>query len=259
MAGSSGDNRTWRIVSLDPEIGILLTSPTPLADGTSRDLSPSVNVETPAGAAGPQAQWVSGPTGAVRVSATWAAVDTSVDLSGTLASLERLTARDPVLGRAPRVRLEDGPSVVEGFVVSLRLTLARWAVAGTLRLIVAELEIVPAARVIVETEQPALRETTWVEIPEGGTWEHLAARLLGDPLRGTLIADLNPREAVYGLQGGDRVRVFEAEHPAMRKRVAPVAPCFVGDSWRAALQALAEDRGTVTRGMEYARHPDGGA
>lgn len=258
MAGSS-DNRTWRIVSLDPEVSIALTSSVPLSDGLSRDLSPAVDVETPAGASRPQAQWVAGPSGQTQIAAMFPASDASVDLTGVLATLERLTARDPVLGRAPRIRLEDGPTVVEGFVSSLRVLLARWPVSGALRLITAEITIAPASTITVETEQPALRETTWVEVPAGGEFEHLALRLLGDPLRGTLIGDLNPAEAIYGLEAGDRVRVFEPEHPAMRRRVAPVAPCFVGEDWPAVIQALGEDRGTVTRGMDYANHPDGGA
>ncbi len=258
MAGSS-DNRTWRIVSLDPEIALALSSPVPLSDGIGRDLSPVVASETPAGAQRPQAQWVAGPSGETRFTAMFPAVDASVDLSATLATLERLTARDPVLGRAPRVRLEDGPTVAEGFVSGLRVQLFRWPVSGALRLITAEFTVEPAAVIVVETEQPALRETTWVEVPSGGEFEHVADRLLGDPLRGTLIADLNPTEAVRGLAAGDRVRVFEPEHPAMRRKVAPVAPCFVGDAWPAVLQALAEDRGTVTRGIDYASHPDGGA
>lgn len=258
MAGSS-DNRTWRIVSVDPEVALALTSTVPLSDGLARDLTPVVASETPAGAQRPQAQWVAGPSGETRITAMFPAVDASVDLTSTVATLERLVARDPVLGRAPRVRLEDGPTVAEGFVSALRVQVFRWPVSGAIRLLTAEITISPASVIVVETEQPALRETTWVDVPAGGEFEHLALRLLGDPLKGTLIADLNPAEAIYGLEAGDRVRVYEPEHPAMRRKVAPSAPCFVGNDWPAVLQTLAEDRGTTTRGMDYASHPDGGA
>jgi hypothetical protein len=231
----------WRIVSLDPGVPILIDRQIPSDGGASIRLSPVVSSSSSPGSSG-SAQWVASPVEVLRVDLVIPSRDLTDDLRPLEADLRRLVVADPTLRRAPRVRLEEGTTSIEGFVESLEIAIPRRWISGLPRMIRASLSVVAASPIVEEIVQPGLRETSWIDLAEGETLEAVAGRLLGDPLRAEFIRRLNPEIATRTPAAGDRIRVFDADHPRMRGPVRPISPALFDAGATLALDELVRRR-----------------
>jgi hypothetical protein len=261
MASAAGLLFTaWNLSSLDPEVAIHLRAQYPLTDGLETKADPTIGRSSSAGSSSPSVQWSAGGAESVKLTATFQALHFLDDLRPKIALLERTRKYDPSLGRAPRMLFSWGERVLAGFVTSLDLRILDRFVTGLPRSVTFQLEITEAPVVVVETVSPVSGETLYVRLVDGQTFEQLGAAYLGNPLRGELIRRLNPE--VLGVdgareEGGDRVKVLEADHPEMRATVKPTAPPFLDDDWKTIVQDLGVTRGTgTTRGLPWALLPE---
>lgn len=251
----------WQIVSLDPEVDLVIESQFQPEGGLRDQQDPTTASSSSTGSAQPAVQWVSGGQRRLALSGTYRSLNFAHDLRPQIALLRRLREADPALGRAPRVLLTWREVRLAGWVHRCSITIgARW-VSGLPKIVTYEIEVGAAAPIGVEADDPSTRETLYTELVDGETFETLGARHLGDPLRGELIRRENP-ELAAGEAAGDRVKLLEREHPRMRGAVRPSSPAFLRrydgtDPWHEVLAELAESRGTgAARGLPYRLLPE---
>lgn len=222
-SGESSDPaaRLWTLRSLDPEVSLEIAGQYP-AEASERRPSRLDTVDT----AGPQAPAVlSAGTGvrSISVKTEFRALDYSQDIGPTLDKFRAIRDPDPNLGRHVRVRLELPGLTIEGKASDVELEIGTAWVTGLPRYFRVSFSVIEdGAGVEIETEAPTVHETIHVTTVRFETYEHLAARYLGDPGKGPLIRHINPdvtpdQEA----EGGVQVRIFEREHPEMRRPVRP--------------------------------------
>lgn len=250
----------WRLVSQDPEIALRLEGQYQPEGGVLEVRPPVLGANVAVGSDAPSVQWVAAGAHSVTLRSRYRSLNNRDDLRPRKATLQRLTARDPQLGRAPRVLFEWGDVRLVGFVSSLRVTeVGRW-ITGLPIEVAFDLEVTAAPVVDVATEDPGAGETLYVALRAGETFETLGQRYLGDPLRGELVRRINP-ELAAGEAAGDRVKVFERDHPAMRGRVRPLSPALLtardgSRPWVDVVNDLATGRGYTDRGLPWRLLPE---
>lgn len=229
QAPGEAADRLWTLRSLDPEVSLEILGQYPIEVREIRD-SRLDEIET----AGPEAPVVlSAGTGTRRLGASteFRSLHYDDDIRPALDRWRGLRDPDPRLGRHVRVRLEAPGATIEGKVRSVDLLIGSAWVTGLPRFFNVSFEVVEdGGGLEIETEAPTVRETTWITLGAIETYEHVAARLLGDPNKGPLIRFINPehadKEGQVREQGSEerlavRIRVFEPEHPLMRRPVRP--------------------------------------
>lgn len=249
----------WSIVSLDPEVVITLTGDMPPEQGMDVEKRPQVALASSPGSASPTVQWVAGGALVHRFRGVLRARTMLDDIEPARAALEACRNRDATLGRAPRVTVTWGVLTVTGFVTGLTGRIDGYWATGHPRLYAFDLEVTEAPQVSLSISSPRAGETQYIVLTSGETFELLGWRYLRDPLKGELVRRENPELGEEREAAGDRVKVLEPEHPRMRVRVRPLAPCFQdrtdsGDTWQPLIDELAELRGTANSpGLSWAR------
>ncbi len=233
----------WSIVSVDPAVRLTYAGRSPLLNVRRRKRPNVTHAATP-GTSRPAAQWVHAGPEVVAFTVEVAGENMTHDLAPELNALRALTAIDPQVGRGPRVVWTWGRDTITGFVTAADENIASKWVTGLARAVVFELEITEAPDLV---ESAPTGETLYTRVADGDTFEGLGFRHTGDPLRGELIRRGNPALAQRELAAGDRVRILEADHPDMRKRVAAASVPLAAAGAAAEIEALAESRGTVNR------------
>lgn len=236
----------WRIVSLDPEVDLSIVGDQPLT-GWSEGKPAALSTSATLGAAAPVVQWTAGGLRTVQASTALVARDYTDDVRPIRDRLRALNERDPILGRAPRVRVTWGTESIAGFV-EVKTTTTTHLPNGRVLRVEVDLTITEAE---LPGRTPATGETVYRVLRQGETFERLALVLLGDPAKGDLVRRTNPAIAAAREAAGVRVKVLEAFHPSMRGKASPVSPAFQGSTWRETVDELAADLGTVVRGRSW--------
>lgn len=252
--------QVWSITSVDPEVVLDLRGY--VEGGVSDTATPLLGGGSSLGSSSPVVQWVAGGARRVRLRSRFVGEYNEDDVESRLARLRRLRERDPQILRAPRV-LFAWPGVrIVGLAEDVQIDVVGLWPNGRVREVAFEVVLVAAEPVTVQVVSPVSGETLWTELRDGETFEALAARLWGDPLRGDLIRRANPDVALTEA-AGDRVRVLEREHPRSSGPVRPVSAAFRGlrdgsRPWEAVVDLLGAERGTVAGqgGLPWARLPE---
>lgn len=252
----------WSVVSADPEVSIFLEGQFQPEDGAETGSTPNLGESATAGSERPVVQWIHGGSERLSLRSSFYSLHLLDDIRAKVETLEALVARDPTLGRAPRVTLTWGDQTVTGFATVKKRITGFWPVSGYPRAVVFDLEVVgaPALDFKGSGSIAGTGETQHVTLGAGESLEGLALRYYGDPLLGDLIRRENP-ELAHGEAAGDRVKILEREHPRARGPVVPTAPCFLdrkrrGDTWAPIVEDLAATRGVRQRGLPWDRLPD---
>lgn len=252
----------WTLRSVDPQVAALVEGERAPDDGMTQTWAPTLASTAPTGSAQPALQWVAGGGGGIRFASSFVSAHFLDDVRPRLAVLERLARQDPTLGRAPRVQLLWGDREATGFVSSLSVRIGGHWITGLPKAAAFEIAIEPAPDLALDvgpttTGRPG--ETQILTLGTGESAETLAGRYLGDPARGDLVRRINPEVCRRPEAAGDRLRVFEASHPAMRLPLAPTSPPFLdaartGDTWQPVLREIVRTRGTArSRGRTWAQ------
>lgn len=252
-------SREWRIVSVDPELELELKGQFPPAGGVEDNASPRLSSGASAGSSSPSVQWVHGGLRTVSFRSEFVARHQLQDHRKKERILVALRSQDPNLGRGPRVRFTWGSTVIVGFVTTCRIAKSGYWSTGFPKVIAFNMEITEAPDPI-ELELDDLSpegETQWITLGQGDTFETLGARYLGRALRGELVRRINPGQGA-GEVPGDRVRVFERDHPAMAGDVRPTSAPFSDrtrqrSTWQPIVEELVEAR---VRGLPWALLPE---
>jgi hypothetical protein len=237
---------TWEVVSLDPEVDLSVVGDQPLT-GWSEGKPASLSTSATLGASAPTVQWTAGGLRTVQCTTALVARDFNDDVGPVRDRLRALNERDPILGRALRVRFTWGTETIAGFV-EVKTTTTTHLPNGRVLRVEVEFSITEAE---LPSRTPASGETTYRVLRQGETFERLALVLLGDASKGDLVRRMNPAVAAAREAAGVRVRVLEPFHPAMRGKPAPVSPAFQGATWQDTVDALAVDLGTTVRGRSW--------
>lgn len=242
----------WSLRSADPAVVVEITGERRPDDGIESSQAPVIATSSTAGSSAPAVQWVASGPRMIRFKSSFVADNFLVDNRPKKRALERLRAQDPTLGRAPRVTFSWGDDTITGFLTGdpvIRVN-GYWA-TGFPKIVSFELEIMESLEVVIQGVDQAIPagETQHLILVDGESFEELGRRYLGRPLKGELIRRINPEIAGRPEQAGDRVRVFEREHPEMRGNVFPTSVPFLdrdraGRTWQPVVDALARERGT---------------
>lgn len=247
----------WVIESVDDEVSLRLVGEYHPEGGLETDQAPVVTDTTTAGSDEPSLQWVSGGSRVWRFRNRFRSKHNLDDIRGKRDDLERLRQRDPNLGRAPRVSVAWGDRELTGFVTSLRTRDVGLWVTGLPKELQFEIEITSAPDV---TGSGSSGETQYLHLAAGESFETLGRRYLGSALRGERIRRINPALAGRPERAGDRVKVLEREHPAMRGAVLPLGVPFLDPDrtgwWQPIVDALGASRGATERGLPYQALPE---
>ena len=255
--------RRWRLVSVDTGSDLRLEGQFPAGE-ISDDQSAGFGRPAASGASRPLVISVSNGIRVVRLRSEFRSLDYSDDITSRIAQLRALRPMDATLGRHPRVRLEAPGVELVGKVTGAPLTIGPAWVTGLPRYVLFELTVEEDQPLELETTDTAQRETVYVTQRDGETFEHLAARIYGDPRRGDLIRRENPEQAIVWefarpLPEGP-VRVLEPEHPNARQAVSPASVALGalgrGEGMEARLRSLARARGRVGAGLPWASLPE---
>jgi len=250
----------WTVVSLDRAVALELKGQYQPTGGAEDNAAPSLAETSTVGSERPTVQWVAGGRRVVKFRSSFVSLHELHDIRPLRDALEALGRRDASLGRAPRVVFTWGDIVVEGFAKVRKRIEGWWPITGWPTRVDFELDITEALELDLDgSGSSSSGETQYRTLADGEILETLGAAYLGDPLRGELIRRENPLIAA-GETAGDRVKVLERTHPAMRGTVRPSSPPFLGleDTGTVAelLTDLASDRGTTTRGLTWSRLPE---
>ncbi len=248
----------WTVVAVDSGVSLELEGEFQPEDGVEVNGAPVLGQTSTVGSAEPATQWVSGGARTVRIRSSFFSRHTLEDIRDRYDALEALDRHDPTLGRAPRVSFTWGTIEIEGFATVRKRITAFWPVTDFPRQIVFDLTITRAVPLDLGDSGSGSGETQHVTLAEGETFEILALRHFGDPLRGELIRRENPGLA-HGEEAGDRAKILERTHPRMRGTVRPTSPPFLSVGRGGPdelLAALAVDRGSGTRGISWERLPE---
>jgi len=189
------------------------------------------------------------PTGrnvvGVSFRALFAADHAFEDLRPIKDALVALTDKAPTIGRKPICLWDYAGETFRCWVRSVRVSTdyGYFPVSGNPRAIGFEITLEKAAARSLDTTDPneRERETTWYTLRAGESPELLAWRRLGDPDLGVKVRQINrdlfPEPAV-----GDRVKVYDATHSAMRGAIRPLAVPFATREGLERIEALAQLR-----------------
>lgn len=161
------------------------------------------------------------------------------DVRRDLAVLDRLAVVDPTLGRKPRIRISHSGASCTGLVTSWSKTpLGVWDATGLPKGASFDLEVLEAPLVFVEDAVVRVGETVFLTLGDADTYEGIAARLYGDPMKGEKIRAENPGVLEVA---GVLVRALDPEHPRVRAATAPVSAVF-GAGWEESFRSLSAAR-----------------
>lgn len=238
----------WRLTSDDPEVDLYLEGQWRPDDGVAEQAPATFSATVSPGTAAPTVQWIAAGARVLEARISFVAPDFQKDVGAELATLRRLEAVDPALGRAPRVIFEWGElHTIRGFATVKIRTTSYWRATGRPREVMADLSITQAAPIDVE-ETGATGETLYRVLGEGETFELAAASIYANPLKGELLRRVNPDLATRREQAGDLIKILEPDHPSMKGRPRPLAFCYQGDheqQIRELSEALAQRRLSV--------------
>ncbi len=240
------DARGWMIGA--PELGTAIFCPHEIREQTI-DRNP--NVRSSGGFSdgrptlGPS---TSGPK-SMPLTGEFVARYASEDLRQVRTLLEKMDTVIPTLRRKPIVVGVWLDMQVRGFFSRLTLKFADgvWKSTNNPRKLIIQVEIQEArlARFSDVALEARPQETRYYDLMHGQTFESIALDLYGDPLKGDLIRRINHQIPLTGEVAGDRIRVFEPDHPSVELDVTPVGPPFTGAAYSEQIQELAvglEDR-----------------
>lgn len=261
---ASEEARRWRLISVDPGVEIRIEGQY-RADDIGDTQTAGFDRPGASGTSRPLVISVSNGARVIRLASEFRSLDYSDDIRPRIEQLRALRPMDPTLGRHPRFRLEAPGVAVVGKITACPLTIGPSWVTGLPRFVRFELTIEEDPEPLtLETTDTAIRETVYVVPRDGETFEHLGARLYGDPRRGDLIRRENPEQAIAWEFARDLpeepVRVLEPEHPRARQAVSPASlPLGAlgrGEGMEARLLALARARGGQGAGLPWASLPE---
>lgn len=244
---SSRAANKWRIVSVDPEVELLIEGQFRPDDGWEDSQAPVMAGSSTPGSSEPLTQWVAGGPRVVTLRSAFRSLHNLDDVRPKERLLERLRERDPTLGRAPKIQVTWGHREVTGFARVTTRTPGFW-VTGLPIAVAFDLEVTQAPEILLDLDQAGTDgETQFVTLSDGETFEELGRRYYRSPLRGELIRRQNPDHADQEA-AGDRVKVLERDHPASRVAVVPSSPPYLdrtksGETWQPVIETLAETRG----------------
>lgn len=249
--------RLWTIRSLDPEVELTISGQYPLRQVQDRRAVRLDTLDSAGASAGPVLS-AGAAAASVAFDTEFRSQDYTDDLRPLLDKLRALRRPDDQLGRHVRIRFEAPGVTLEGKASRVEIAISSSWVTGLPRVVTVAFELVEdGGGVQIDTERPTVRETVHVVLATFESWEHLAARFLGDPSKGPLIRQINPEietdAPIYNRRVDNRdappvaVRIFEADHPAMRREVLPFslqlgAAAFAARPFSDRLSELAEER-----------------
>lgn len=242
----------WLLESMDPLVTVRIKGQYKPEGGLRMSQKPNITGTASAGSAEPDMQWVHGGSRIFRLTSRFRSKTFLDDIRKKGTDLELLRTRDPILGRAPRVSFSWADQEIVGFVTSLEVTILSLWPTGLPREIRFNMEITSAPDIAGEAGSG---ETQFIRFGSGETFETLGQRYLGSALLGELIRRQNPKVAGQPEQTGERVKVLEREHPAMRGIVEPQSPPFVGD-WEVIVDKMAYELGDAKRGLPFDQLPE---
>lgn len=236
----------WRIVSVDPEVDLLLEGQFFPEDGWDDTQAPVMAGSATPGSSEPSTQWVAGGPRVVNFRSAFRSLHFADDVRPKELLLRKLRERDPTLGRAPRVQVTWGHEEITGFA-RVRIRVNGFWITGLPISVAFDLEVTQALPADLDLIDNQSGETQFVTLADGETFEGLARRAYASPLRGELIRRENPLHADQE-EAGDRVKVLERDHPRARGAVTPSSPPYLdrrrtGATWQPVIEELAEARG----------------
>lgn len=249
----------WTIKSLDSELFLELLGAFQPTGGVEDTQRPVLAETVTVGADRPTVQWVAGGARVVRFRSSLVSKHSLDDIGPQLDTLRLLDTKDPTLGRAPRIAFTWSDLEIEGFARVTKRISGFWAVTEWPKRVDFEIEIREAHELDLDGSGDGTGETQYVTLAAGESFEALALRYYGDPIRGDLIRRENPGIAA-GEVAGDRVKVLERTHKRAKGTVKPTAPPFLtmrGSSpWAELVEDLAAERGVGVRGLSWDRLPE---
>lgn len=249
---------TVLIESVDSAVVLSLELPYQPDGGIEVGAPPTLSQSSTAGTSAPAVQWVAQGADTCRLRSSLRSTHVLDDIRGNYDKLRALDRYDGTLGRAPRVRLTWGEYEIEGFASVRATILGWWPVTSLPRQVDFEIEITAAPELLIANGGGGNGETSYRALVAGETFELLALRAYGDPLKGDLLRRINPDSVDPG--EGELVRIVEREHDDVQGRPYPSSPPFMdrkrkGNTWGPVLADLLADRGTDTEGVPWALQP----
>lgn len=249
---------TVKIESTDSQVVLALELAYQPDGGIEVSAPPNLAQSSTAGTSAPAVQWVAQGAEVCRLRSSLRSTHVLDDVRGDLDKLRALDRYDGTLGRAPRVRLTWGDYEIEGFASVSLTILGWWPVTSLPRQVDYQIEITAAPELLIAGGGGGNGETSYRVLVQGETYELLALRAYGDPLKGEHLRRLNPASVPPG--EGDLLKIVEREHADVQGRPTPTSPPYLdrkrkGTTWGPVLEALVADRGTTTLGVPWALQP----
>lgn len=153
------------------------------------------------------------------------------DIREQLDALEELPIRNPDLKRPPILRFSWGKQFTRRVMVTkVGVEIRREHPNGNLAEVHVSLSMVEANTGFVEVDIPGSPppESTEVVLGPGDSFELVAQRFYGDPMKGVNLRLRHP-DVIAGIETeGTRVLVVEATHPDIQAPVRFVSPALIG-------------------------------
>jgi len=224
------DRRQWRIKSLDADLDLEIVGDFRPRDGLTVDAAASLATSQGVGDQGELVQFLGGASDRCSVTVELFGERPNDDLRSRLDELLLLVRKDAGLRRPPRCRFSWGVEFSRDVLFDrVQTHIVRLWPNGRLAQVAVTLSMIEAAPVTVEVTEPGkpAKESIEVVLRAGETFEMIAARYYGDPLKGVNLRLRHP-EILGGVEAaGARVLVVGRDHPDIRAPVRFVSPPLI--------------------------------
>lgn len=193
----------------------------------------------------------------IAVTGIWMSEHAEDDITGVEENIVRLTQKSPNLGRRPLVSFQWAHINMDPAQLSMcdiAYEHGCWPVGKQLiRSFTATIEVQKAQERLARMTERFERETRYVTLSAGETFEMVAWETYGDPDQGELLRRINTHLDVAGEQAGDVIKVLDPDHSDVLSFSPDLrSPAFVGES-SGYIQRIAASR-WGRRGKSVAQH-----
>ena len=234
------ERRQWRIYSLDAGYELDMEGVFRPREGVSVEARAVLATTQGANDQGEVVQFLGGASDRVKVTVELYAETPGDDISPDVEQLLGLVRKDAKLKRCPVVRFAWGEHLARDVMAEgVSLEVRRLWPNGRYAEVGVALSLVEVASVEVEISEPGLPEpeSTEVVLRAGETFEELARRFYGDPLKGVTLRQRHSASILEGVEvAGAAVLVVGREHSEVAAPAAFVSLAFAaGDDLDAVL------------------------